>query len=103
MDDAEERVFRSLTRQERMIMYWLVNSYSTAKLLAWKFGISQETIKRHLSNIFDKTGMDSSIELAIYILRKPGFEYNLKQEVERDVESICKVPNPLRSFPSCGS
>jgi DNA-binding NarL/FixJ family response regulator len=33
-----------------------------------QFSISEETVKRHLSNIFDKTGVSTRLELAIYAI-----------------------------------
>jgi DNA-binding NarL/FixJ family response regulator len=38
------------------------------KEVAQHFSISQETVKRHLSNIFDKLGVFSRLELAIFAL-----------------------------------
>jgi two-component system nitrate/nitrite response regulator NarL len=40
----------------------------TNKEVAKHFSISQETVKRHLSNIFDKLGVFSRLELAIFAL-----------------------------------
>ena len=38
------------------------------KEVAQHCSISQETVKRHLSNIFDKLGVFSRLELAIFAL-----------------------------------
>jgi len=35
-----------------------------------EFAISEETVKRHLSNIFDKTGVSTRLELAIFALHR---------------------------------
>ena len=40
----------------------------TNKEIAQDFSISQETVKRHLSTIFDKLGVFSRVELAIFAL-----------------------------------
>jgi two-component system nitrate/nitrite response regulator NarL len=40
----------------------------TNKEVAEQFSISEETVKRHLSNIFDKLGVFSRLELAIFAL-----------------------------------
>jgi len=40
----------------------------TNKEVAQQFSISEETVKRHLSNIFDKLGVFSRLELAIFAL-----------------------------------
>jgi DNA-binding NarL/FixJ family response regulator len=34
--------------------------------IAKQFGLSEETVKRHLSNIFDKTGVSTRLELALF-------------------------------------
>ena len=35
---------------------------------AKQFGLSEETVKRHLSNIFDKTGVSTRLELALFAI-----------------------------------
>ena len=36
--------------------------------IASQFGLSEETVKRHLSNIFDKVGVSTRLELALFAL-----------------------------------
>jgi DNA-binding NarL/FixJ family response regulator len=36
--------------------------------IAKQFGLSEETVKRHLSNIFDKTGVSTRLELALFAI-----------------------------------
>jgi two-component system nitrate/nitrite response regulator NarL len=36
--------------------------------VAKQFTISEETVKRHLSNIFDKTGVSTRLELALFAI-----------------------------------
>ena len=38
------------------------------KDIAKQFTISEETVKRHLSNIFDKTGVSTRLELALFAI-----------------------------------
>jgi two-component system nitrate/nitrite response regulator NarL len=38
------------------------------KDVAKQFTISEETVKRHLSNIFDKTGVSTRLELALFAI-----------------------------------
>jgi len=33
-----------------------------------QFNLSEETVKRHLSNIFDKTGVSTRLELALFAI-----------------------------------
>lgn len=46
----------------------LVTQGLTNKEIATNLGISEETVKRHLTNIFDKVGMSSRLELALFAL-----------------------------------
>lgn len=41
---------------------------ATNREIATRFGISEETVKRHLSNIFDKVGVSNRLELALYAI-----------------------------------
>jgi DNA-binding NarL/FixJ family response regulator len=36
------------------------------KDIARKFSISEDTVKHHLTNIFDKTGVSNRLELALF-------------------------------------
>ena len=46
----------------------LITEGSTNKHIAQTFGISEETVKRHLTNIFNKLGVGSRLELALFAL-----------------------------------
>jgi len=46
----------------------LITEGSTNKLIAETFGISEETVKRHLTNIFNKIGVGNRLELALFAL-----------------------------------
>jgi len=56
-----------LTRRQLEIVSAVALGESN-KEVAQHFSISQETVKRHLSNIFDKLGVFSRLELAIFAL-----------------------------------
>ena len=56
-----------LTPRESEIVSRIVNGL-TNKELAEQFGISEDTIKRHLSNIFDKVGASNRLELVLFAL-----------------------------------
>lgn len=64
---AEERVRYGLTPRERDIVFAIVEG-CTNKNIAERFSISQETVKRHLSNIFDKVGVSNRLELALFAI-----------------------------------
>jgi len=65
-EDASEP-FRKfgLTPREAEIVAEIVKGL-TNKELAEKLGISEDTIKRHLSNIFDKVGASHRLELVLF-------------------------------------
>jgi two-component system nitrate/nitrite response regulator NarL len=41
---------------------------ATNREIATRFRISEETVKRHLSNVFDKVGVSNRLELALYAI-----------------------------------
>jgi DNA-binding NarL/FixJ family response regulator len=54
-----------LTRRELQIVRAVVSG-STNKQIARKFAISESTVKRHVTHIFDKVGASNRIELALF-------------------------------------
>ena len=46
----------------------LITEGCTNKDIARQFGISEETVKRHLTNIFNKLGVGNRLELALFAL-----------------------------------
>ncbi len=54
-----------LTPRELDIVSAIVAGY-TNKDVAQKFSISEDTVKHHLTNIFDKLGVSTRLELALY-------------------------------------
>ena len=56
-----------LTPRELQVISTIVAGYSN-KEIASKFSISEDTVKHHLTNIFDKLGTSSRLELATYAI-----------------------------------
>lgn len=54
-----------LTKRELEIVTFIVEGCANRDI-ARECGISEETVKRHLKNIFDKTGVSSRLELAMF-------------------------------------
>jgi DNA-binding NarL/FixJ family response regulator len=54
-----------LTRRELEILRTVVAG-DTNKVIAQRFSISENTVKRHLAQIFDKVGVSNRTELAIF-------------------------------------
>ncbi len=62
-----ERKTYGLTPRELEVVNSIVEGCSN-KDIAKEFSISEETVKRHLSNIFDKTGVSTRLELALFAI-----------------------------------
>jgi len=56
-----------LTQRERQVIALVVSGY-TNKDLAQKCGISEQTVKHHLTNIFDKLGVSNRLELVLFAI-----------------------------------
>lgn len=62
-----EKKTYGLTPRELEVVTCIVEGCSN-KDVARQFAISEETVKRHLSNIFDKTGVSTRLELALFAI-----------------------------------
>lgn len=71
-----ERKNYRLTPREMEVIHSIVEGCGNRDI-ATQFKISEETVKRHLSNIFDKTGVSTRLELAMFAIAhelvKPDF------------------------------
>jgi two-component system, NarL family, nitrate/nitrite response regulator NarL len=57
----------NLTARELQVVAAVVEG-CTNRDMAQKFSISEETVKRHLTNIFDKMGVSNRLELALFAI-----------------------------------
>jgi two-component system nitrate/nitrite response regulator NarL len=57
----------NLTRRELEVVGLIVKGYSNRDI-AKKFSLSEETVKRHLSNTFEKLNISTRLELAIFAI-----------------------------------
>lgn len=64
---SSQRKTYGLTPRELEVVGSIVEG-NTNRDIAKNFGLSEETIKRHLSNIFDKTGVSTRLELALFAI-----------------------------------
>jgi len=62
-----QRKTYGLTPRELEVVGSIVEGCSNRDI-AKQFGLSEETVKRHLSNIFDKTGVSTRLELALFAI-----------------------------------
>jgi DNA-binding NarL/FixJ family response regulator len=64
---ASERKTFGLTPRELEVVTCIVEG-CTNRDIAKQYSISEETVKRHLSNVFDKTGVSTRLELALFAI-----------------------------------
>jgi two-component system nitrate/nitrite response regulator NarL len=60
-----------LTAREREVLE-KVTAGATNRDIARELRISEDTVKRHMSHIFDKTGVSNRLELALFALNRGG-------------------------------
>jgi DNA-binding NarL/FixJ family response regulator len=63
-EEGKKKTF-GLTKRELAIVGTIVAGYSN-KDIAAKFAISEDTVKHHLTNIFNKVGVSSRLELGLF-------------------------------------
>ena len=63
-EEGKKKTF-GLTKRELAIVGTIVAGYSN-KDIAAKFSISEDTVKHHLTNIFNKVGVSSRLELGLF-------------------------------------
>jgi DNA-binding NarL/FixJ family response regulator len=64
---SPDRKTYGLTPRELEVVTCIVEGCSNRDI-AKQFSISEETVKRHLSNVFDKTGVSTRLELALFTI-----------------------------------
>jgi len=57
-----------LTKRELQIISGVVSGRAN-KEIAQRFGIAEDTVKHHLSNVFDKTGVSTRVELVVFAIK----------------------------------
>jgi two-component system, NarL family, nitrate/nitrite response regulator NarL len=62
---AEPKPARTLTARERQVLKLVVEGYLNREV-ADALGISEDTVKHHVTSLFDKTGASSRVELAMF-------------------------------------
>jgi len=70
-----QRKTYGLTPRELEVVGCIVEGCSNRDI-AKQFSLSEETVKRHLSNIFDKTGVSTRLELALFAIAHQLVEPN---------------------------
>lgn len=70
-DPDGARMAARLTPRERVVVGCIADAMGNEGLAEY-LGMSIETVKRHLSTIFDKLGMYSRTEVAVAVYRRPA-------------------------------
>ena len=67
--EASNQIFvESLTPRERQVAQAIARGLSNRQI-AVEFGISTETVKRHLASIYSKLALPGRVALAVHIVR----------------------------------
>ena len=65
----DKDVYKELTERENDVLCWIALGASN-KEIANKLGISEKTVKNHLSNVFQKLHVQSRTQAALYVFSK---------------------------------
>lgn len=60
---------QTLTKRERDVLKHVVEG-CTNREVAIRLGIGEDTVKHHVSNLFDKTGASTRVELALFAIHR---------------------------------
>ena len=72
MTGTYEMHAESLTSRERQIAQ-AVSRGLRNRQIAGEFGISEETVKKHLATIYGKLALPGRVALAVHVLQTSGF------------------------------
>ena len=88
----EARPASTLTPRERQVVAAVADGASN-KDIGKAFGLSEQTVKNHLSNIFDKLGVSTRLELALYAVH-----HRLSEDVAGDrAPAVRNAPLPKKA------
>jgi two-component system, NarL family, nitrate/nitrite response regulator NarL len=73
--DAPATPAQMLTRRELQIVAAIVEGASNRDI-GQQFNLSEQTVKNHLSHIFDKLGVSNRLELALYAVHRKLLQQN---------------------------
>ena len=97
-EEARQKEF-GLTPRELKIVSAVVAGYSN-KEIAEYFKISEDTVKHHLNNIFDKLGVSSRLDLALFAVNQ-GLPLNPLELKRRPSPKASKASEKLyRALPA---
>jgi two-component system nitrate/nitrite response regulator NarL len=78
--DAKNKIGRfNLTPRELVVLKAIVSG-SANKTIAQQFSISEQTVKHHVTNIFNKTGTSNRLELTVFAIGQGLLEVTLSSQ-----------------------
>lgn len=80
----EEKLLDSLTKREKEVLYFLNQGYSNAKIGENLF-VSEGTVKKHISNILGKLGLENRVEAVLFAGRN---RHKLELEIKFGSERV---------------
>ncbi len=88
-DIASDLVIRSLSKREIQVLQYVAYGKNN-KEIAFRLGISRQTVKNHVCSIFRKLGVDNRTRAVLYALRCGYFE--LEELVESSSPPLSTEP-----------
>lgn len=82
ISESEQNLLDSLLRLEAAIIVELLKG-DTNKQIALTVGTTEQVVKNYLSSVYNKTGMDTRLEVAMFFARHPNLEAALYEKAER--------------------
>jgi DNA-binding CsgD family transcriptional regulator len=68
VEPNNERIYKALTARESECLKVMLAGHLTMEAMSESMNISADTVKRHFSNIFEKTGFESKLQIAMYLI-----------------------------------
>jgi two-component system, NarL family, nitrate/nitrite response regulator NarL len=84
---VDSRGFRLLTPREEQLVAQVMAGLTNRKA-ACELGLTEHTVKKYMNHIFDKLGISTRVELAIYALSQGGVRPGWGQQTEEAV-NVC--------------
>jgi len=77
---SDVEYFKKFTPRERTYLRLLVTGTTTNKEIASAMGIKLSWVQRYATHLFEKTGTDNRMALALFVVRRPELEALLTKE-----------------------
>ena len=82
LDHASLRIFDMLTHREREVILLLLEGITNIEI-ANRLEISHHTVRRHMNHIFQKTGLDNRVQVALMLEQRAPLKQAVLDAVAR--------------------